>query len=449
MTKPVPTRNESPFNFNEFFFSVTDKRGVIRFGNDVFARVSAYPKEKMMGAPHSMIRHPDMPRAVFKEFWDILHQEKPVGAYVKNLAGNGSYYWVFAFAFPVKDGYLSIRFKPSSSLFERVQGIYQEVLEKENQGGDLESSHHFLLEKIREAGFPDYEHFMIRAVVEELKARAEQEHLLPQAQLGGTSPKGQSKISEVTNSTTLKLSGLFERVREFQGASHDFSEAIKALDEGFQNLKFTSVNMKIAAAKFGDLASSLGVVSNEFSILSGTIEKNLSGLSGFIKTLSQVIQQCMLRISALNVQMLMVDFFVKESIAKLQTSDQAFAEMIENQDNFSMLFSSYSRNLEKEAEILRENLSLIRMQLSEVGKFVTGLEVIRQIGAVESARTNEIKAVFGHYLAAMDEFIQLLRVGTVKINHGVALLDENSEVIMIEAQTLSGSVDTIMKLAAS
>lgn len=449
MKKPVPTQTESPFNFNEFFFSVTDKRGVIRFGNDVFVWVSAYAKETMIGAPHSIIRHPDMPRAVFKEFWDILHQEKPVGAYVKNLAGNGSYYWVFAFVFPVKDGYLSIRFKPSSALFAAVQVIYQEVLQKENQGADLEDSHAFLLEKIREAGFPDYEHFMVKAVIDELKARSEQDHLLPQSQNVGHLSSEQSQITDVTNSTTGKITALFERVREFQEANQVFSDTIKSLDEGFQNLKFISINMKIAAAKFGSSALSLGVVSNEFSILSGTIEKHLSGLSAFIKTLSEIIQQCMLRIAALNVQMLMVDFFVKESIAKLQTSDRAFSEMIENQEHFSLLFSTYSQNLEREIEILREKLSGIRLQMNEVGKFVTGLEVIRQIGAVESARTNEIKGVFGHYLAAMDEFIQLLRGGTTTINSGVALLYENSEAIISVAQTLSGSVDTILKLASS
>lgn len=117
MKRPLPTQSESPFGFDEFFFSTTDKRGVIRYGNDVFVRVSAYPKETMLGAPHSLIRHPDMPRAVFKEFWNFLNQEKPVGAYVKNLAGNGSYYWVYAFAFPIAGGYLSIRFKPSSEVY--------------------------------------------------------------------------------------------------------------------------------------------------------------------------------------------------------------------------------------------------------------------------------------------------------------------------------------------
>ncbi|MFV8259581.1 PAS domain-containing protein [Bdellovibrio bacteriovorus] len=445
MKRPTPTQAESPFGFDEFFFSVTDKRGVIKYGNDVFVRVSVYPKESMLGAPHSLIRHPDMPRAVFKEFWNFLNQGKAVGAYVKNLAGNGSYYWVYAFAFPIGDGYLSVRFKPSSELFSVVQGLYGEVLAYEKEH-TLEESHQYLLSKIQQAGFPDYESFMMKAVMEELKARAAQ---VLESESRSSGANGAGQIAAVTNVTTRKLNDVFAKLRDFQGANQSLDSAMGRLDQGFQQLKFISINMKIAAAKFGEMAASLGVVSHEFSVLSGTIEKHLGGLSGFVEELSSVIQKCVLRAAALNVQMLMVDFFVRESIAKLATSENAFDEMLQNQKAFSDLFAQYCQNLDKEFSELKKSLSAISYEMLEVAKFVTGLEVVRQMGAIESARTTEIRNSFTHYLEAMDDFIQLLRESTGEIGRGVTSLASNSEFIVSSIRNISGNVDQIFALASS
>ncbi|WP_413581120.1 PAS domain-containing protein [Bdellovibrio sp. HCB288] len=445
MKRPTPVNAESPFGFDEFFFSTTDKRGVIRYGNDVFVRVSAYPKEAMVGAPHSLIRHPDMPRAVFKEFWEFLKADKPVGAYVKNLAGDGHYYWVYAFAFPIQDGYLSVRFKPSSETFGVVQNLYSDVLHYESQDHSLEESHAYLLEKIAELGFADYESFMVKAVLEELKSRAT--HL--QNSEMKYEVKEAEQIAEVTKATTHKLEEVFEKLRGFQGNSQNLEEAIQSLDEGFQQLKFISLNMKIAAAKFGDLAASLGVVSHEFSVLSGTIEKHLGGLAGFVDDLAGVVKKCVLRVAALNVQMLMVDFFVRESIAKLGSSDNAFEEMLQNQKAFSDLFGQYSKNLQSEFSELQAGIAVIESAMQEIAKFVTGLEVVRQIGAIESSRTAEIKSIFANYLSSMDSFILLLRKCTGEIKRGVESLSSNSDFIVTSIRGISGNVDKIFDQAAS
>lgn len=117
------TDQESIFELNEYFISRTDKRGVIQFGNEVFYRVSGYSVEQMIGSPHNIIRHPDMPKAIFKFFWQTIKQNKTIAAYVKNKSIDGKYYWVFATAFPTKDGYLSIRMKPSSELLTRPKVI--------------------------------------------------------------------------------------------------------------------------------------------------------------------------------------------------------------------------------------------------------------------------------------------------------------------------------------
>ena len=130
-----PTSGEAPFGLNEVFFSRTDSRGVIRAGNYVFRRVGAYPWEELIGAPHKVIRHPDMPKGVFSLFWDTIQRGESIGAYVKNKAKDGLYYWVFAVVVPCGDGYLSARIKPSSKLFDEVRGLYAKMLKREKDEG--------------------------------------------------------------------------------------------------------------------------------------------------------------------------------------------------------------------------------------------------------------------------------------------------------------------------
>ena len=81
MNRPTPKDQEARFLLEEMFFSTTDARGVITFGNDIFVRVSGYPLVDMVGKPHNIIRHPDMPRAVFRLFWDYLQAGRSVVAY--------------------------------------------------------------------------------------------------------------------------------------------------------------------------------------------------------------------------------------------------------------------------------------------------------------------------------------------------------------------------------
>lgn len=389
-----------------------------------------------------------MPRSVFKLFWDTLKADRPIGAYVKNLAGDGSYYWVYAFAFPIEDGYLSIRFKPSSAIFQEVQKIYGEIRDFEKGSDDLEAGEKLLVESIQKRGFKNYEEFMVKAALTELNARAAQVQEQRQEGAAGRENAQFTQIADVTNSTLTRLNDVFAKVGGFQSSNDVLLATIDSLDREFQNLKFISVNMTIAAAKFGNVASSLGVVSKEFSTLSGQIENNLSGLNTFVGNLAAVIQKCSLQASALNVQMLMVDFFVKESLTKLHQSEDAFAEMTANQKDFSGLFRDYSANLRREVASLSKYLSDFELAMGEVTKFITGLEVIRQIGAVESARVDEVKQAFMHYLQQMDRFIQLLRSATSTIKKESGLLQANSQVIHAAIGSVGGNVDAIFGLAS-
>ena len=130
---------ERPLSANELFFSTTDEKGVITAGNQVFARVSGYALDEMVGRAHNIVRHPDMPRAVFQILWDTIKAGQPVAAYVKNRTADGAYYWVLASVMPITGGYLSVRLAPGGEHFAIAKSIYGELvaLEREIEGDDV------------------------------------------------------------------------------------------------------------------------------------------------------------------------------------------------------------------------------------------------------------------------------------------------------------------------
>jgi PAS domain S-box-containing protein len=142
MKNPIqPTNQEKVMRENDFIVSKTDTKGRITYGNEIFIEYSGYTEEELLGAQHNIIRHPDMPRGVFKFLWDNIAAGKEVFAYVKNMAKDGSYYWVFANVTPDYDaqgniiGYLSVRRAPKRAALQVVEGLYRQMLAAEQAAG--------------------------------------------------------------------------------------------------------------------------------------------------------------------------------------------------------------------------------------------------------------------------------------------------------------------------
>ena len=137
----TPTSNEKVMREGDFIVSKTDLKGIITYGNRIFIEFSGYSEQELLGAPHNIIRHPDMPRAVFQLLWDTISSGKECFAYVKNMAKDGSYYWVFTNVTPSYDqqgnmiGYYSVRRKPKASGVAVATAVYKAMLEVENNAG--------------------------------------------------------------------------------------------------------------------------------------------------------------------------------------------------------------------------------------------------------------------------------------------------------------------------
>jgi len=144
----VPTKNERFFPEDEIIVSKTDLKGVITYANQTFLTIAGYTEEEILGQPHNIIRHPDMPRCVFKLLWDTLEMKQEIFAYVKNMAKNGDFYWVFAHVTPSFDdrgnviGYHSNRRVPERRQVELFAQIYEQLLAEERRHSDWRAGMH-------------------------------------------------------------------------------------------------------------------------------------------------------------------------------------------------------------------------------------------------------------------------------------------------------------------
>lgn len=168
--RPQPTSHERVLGEDDFIVSKTDLQGRITYGNRIFIGISGYEERELLGAPHSILRHPDMPRTIFKLLWDAIQAGREINAYVKNLAKDGSFYWVFANITPSFDdrggigGYYSVRRKPRSSALQVVSGLYRAMLEAEQRAGGgqagMQASRALLDRTLAEKGL-GYEAFVL------------------------------------------------------------------------------------------------------------------------------------------------------------------------------------------------------------------------------------------------------------------------------------------------
>lgn len=114
-----------------FLVSETNEKGIITFANDDFCKIAEYSLDELMGQPHNMVRHKEMPKKAFKSLWDTVQSGNIWTGYVKNATKSGGYYWVFATVYPFEGcdgskGFLSCRRKPSKKEIEKAEKLYEQ-----------------------------------------------------------------------------------------------------------------------------------------------------------------------------------------------------------------------------------------------------------------------------------------------------------------------------------
>ena len=154
------------FKRNDLIISRTDMRGTITYCNNIFAKMSGWTQEELLGSNHNLIRHPDMPKAAYQLVWDSIKAKNEFYGYVKNLRKDGGCYWVFAYITADLDingeiaGYTSYRRYAPKLAIDTMKPIYKLLMDAEKKGG-IEASVELLGKFLSTKGFSSYDQFIV------------------------------------------------------------------------------------------------------------------------------------------------------------------------------------------------------------------------------------------------------------------------------------------------
>ncbi|OCW57218.1 hypothetical protein AWJ14_11560 [Hoeflea olei] len=406
MPSVLAGEREAAFGFDELFFSRTDTRGKIASGNAVFRRISRYDWDELLGSPHNIIRHPDMPRGVFWLMWDQIRQGRPIGAYVKNRAKDGSAYWVFAIITPVEGGYLSVRLKPGSPLLAQVAAEYHALLAAErDEGLAPAASAQRLLGRLAALGFADYRSFMAKGLMAEVLNR--------DRQMGArTAP-------------TLRF---FD---ELLTASEGLVGSASRVAGSYQGFRFVPLNLVIQAVRLGSAGRALGTISNNYTLLAGDIRDALDGFSAAAHAVSETISEGAFLLATALMQREIAGTFASEA-AEERVDHAREARLLNDQR------MRYTQRALDNLMSIERNLCSFVSGTDDIRRLTSGLTAIRMMGKVEVGRLNS--GVLNDLVTDLEAFQRILTEGLGEITRMNEAMCRNACALKAAYQTETASV---------
>jgi len=367
------------FRIDELFFSRTDSRGRIVAGNHVFQRVSGFDWAEMMGEPHNIVRHPDMPRAVFHILWERIREGLPTATYVLNQTRDGTPYWVFAIVSPLDDGYISVRLKPSSKLHGAVEAIYEDVraYERAHEPKPSESAA-LLMSKLADVGFPNFDTFMATAILQETRSR--------NALLGRETPEHVAALEDLLRVT---------------GGLVAASEAVAAATWEY---RYVPMNLRIQAGGLGDAGNSMNIISRNYGILMQSIEQMLDLFREAVEGMTDAITFGAFRDCAAQIQKEMAEVFSQE-----RAGDAIVAEISRLQELRDHQLNDAASRL----GVIQDCAQRFFAAKDDMDRLTSGLAAIKVMGKVEGARISD--GQFGALINDLECYQQAMSRGLAEI----------------------------------
>lgn len=407
MARPaiVPTTEERAFRIDQLFFSTTDAEGIIHSGNRVFAHVSGWSAAELSGQPHNILRHPDMPRVVFKLLWDEIGAGRPIVAYVKNLSRTGAFYWVVASVIPIEHGYLSVRFKPSSSIFPVVEGLYAKLLtvekEIEDAGGTraqaMSASAEVLTGALKGLGYDSYKEFMLAFVPEELKSRdagMERAGLhRDAARAEGEAKTDIALIGRDIAAIGVFLHAEFGQIGEFVSLGDTLVGKAEFVRELAKNVRLISQNVSISSRRRESAGRPLAVVGDTIRDLADRVGSLTVGLTERIHRLSGALRDQAFRISMARLQSQTAGAFVDEIRVPAEvgatTTDAPVGRICESISGLVQSLEAETGGLFKDYREIESTLGQVAAETGQLQDLLKTLGMVRMTGRVEVSRLKD------------------------------------------------------------
>jgi aerotaxis receptor len=339
-TRAVDRGLERRLSDTELFFSTTDPKGVITAGNRVFETVSGYPLDELIGRAHNVVRHPDMPRAVFQLLWDTIGAGDPVAAYVQNQAKDGAYYWVLASVVPIAGGYLSVRLPPGGEHFAIAKTLYRELvaLERKTEGSDVRqrkasitASVALLGQRLTQAGYADYRAFMHAALPAEVARRAAR---LPDShhQALATTPKQSSQavveILAAYRSLSEFLADLVTDLAHYAKVGQALAQQSSYLKTMGDEVELFALNAQIGASRLGEQGAALDAVARLLTEQSQATSPLVATVVQQASSAVSEIEEMIFQLALSTVQAEMIAVFAHEIADEPTVSQSTSVNMI-------------------------------------------------------------------------------------------------------------------------
>ncbi|NPA03493.1 MAG: methyl-accepting chemotaxis protein [Epsilonproteobacteria bacterium] len=458
-----PKNIQSPFELHELFFSITDPKGIILTGNDVFQRVAKMKKEEMIGKPHNIIRHPDVPRAIFKAVWDTIKKGQPFIGYVKNMAADGSYYWVLAAIYPVKNEegkitkYISIRLKPSSKIFELIPDLYKEILEVELKN-DMDTALEYLSKKLKELGYNSYDEFSKKAFFEEILNR---ENMLKKDSL--ESCKIDLSVVNSENSDFIDIlcslqtgfhrinryfNEVFGKVSLFLNLNDELNKKSKFIYELAEDIRLLSLNASIESYKVKKEGVSFSTLSHEMRKNAELSERKIVQMSNLIEDTKKDIEDIGFNILTSKLTIEMITFFIKEmitNIAQTKIEEEKKRDIINNINELFNLLVTYSKNLAKNVYTSKSKLRSILYNIQELNVMINRLDFIHINGLIESAHTKDDGGGFTIIFSQMLKLIEAAKNEIINLENSITDATEENLTVNLITQVAQQKIIKIKK----
>nr|WP_283258391.1 PAS domain-containing protein [Pseudomonas sp. GX19020] len=390
---------------------------MIRSGNSVFRRMAGIPWADLIGAPHRVIRHPDMPKGFFYLFWQMLKAGEPAVGYVKNRKADGGYYWVLAAAMPCEGGFFSVRLRPSSPIFEKIRSEYAGLREREqSEGLTPEASSQILLARLAELGFPSYDAFAAQALATEIRSRDMQ-------------------LKRPVDRSTETLASLLNLLVE------TLSEQARLVSQ-FSDLVLLPVNMRLVAARLEPQGGPISQISVNYKNSSEEISRRLSefvsGKGNLCGQMASAVRRSLILAGTSRLQGELVEIYNNgERVEREKDGEERRVEgkVLEGVIRDSRTTAQVSL---KEAGKLAGILNEASMDLR---RMILGLDTIRILARVESRKTQDSQTALTATIDRIDE-VQASVSESLK-----ALMDRSAAID--QALTLLRAPERSKTLAAS
>jgi PAS domain S-box-containing protein len=399
--------NEAAFGVHEIFFSITEHDSTILSGNEVFVQISGYTKEELTGRYHNLVRHPDMPRILFKTLWEYLQAEKPIVAYVKNRTKEGDYYWVLAAVFPLEERYVSIRIKPTTELFDRIQELYPLLLDAETHGG-VERSEALLLTALAQQGYDDYTQFMSDALLSELRQRrlllgaSTQERALTSADT--LFNRHLHTIRSLARSLIGTYDLYFDKINTFLEIKSTFEAKSLLLRHVARDVVLLSLNASVASYKVENGGETFGILARDVRTNAKENDDLIARIDTLVHTLSDSLNTLIFSVSGIRLQSEVLSYFINELLCEHCNTEHH--EIEENMDTLIALITEYSDNTATLQREIAGQVQEMLKHLDQLEKQIMYLGYIQVYGIIEAAGSHNETVSFEGIFSELKTLIQ-------------------------------------------